>query len=566
MKKLKFAAAILSACLMVFVSCGGGDDAKKLSAEEQFKVAVSKALVDNAKLIAHGLTETKNTVQLSNYGQDLVLSLEVGEPLQSIVNSILTSNYLEYSTQWLKSVQVSASTGLTDNAMKVSVKAGLNNTDILSVNIFEDSKNSTIYFSIPELIKTNFKLSEQDFGFSVRQLMNDYLAQVSFYGNAPEEAVFTGFIEEIVNAIASSVNQVSRSTEELKAGLNGKSVAANYTLLSARLNEDAGNRMASSIENVIRTSTNFNTIANWLVPVISKVEGYKIRVKDFTEEIAEEVAYLFEDLFYYSEVDLKLYVDAQSNLAGIRVDIEDEGSVLACMPQKGGNFGYTFAVAEGSADLASENIHTYAIAALNGYGSYSGGKMTGDFKVYAEGEEVLSFETKALDITQLKSLKANGSLAFHPKAETREMIKDELEYELDLDSSLLSFIDNLDFSINMSQKDYSSASLGLGLTSGNSNFLSMNVKSTISKPGEIKMPSADIKTLDEDSIEDYEDILSGISTSGIVANLKKAKVAPEFITPLESLTGEMLGELVEDYLYGSSSYNYYDDYDYYDYW
>lgn len=565
MKKLIGLAAVLSACLVLFVSCGGKDDAKKLSPEEQLKKSVSKAFVDNSKLIAHGLSQIKDTMELSNFGDEFVISAEVGEPLQTLVNALLSESDLDYSTQWLNSVQVTAKTGLTDNEVQVSVKAGLNNTDILSVNVYEDSKNSTVYFSVPELIKNNFKIAEEDFGLSVREIMNQYLDQVSFYKNLPEETIFTGFIEEMVNAFVSPITQVSRSTEELKAGLpGGKTVASNYTVLSTILNEDISAGMGETLGNVVRSSSNFNALANWFVPILSKAEGYKIRVKDFTEEFAEEVEDTFEDMFYGVELTLKLFVDSQSNLAGLYL-YDDEAAVIACMPQKGNSFGYCIAVSENAQTINTENIYTTAIGAINGYGSYSGGKMTGDFKVYAEGEDLLDFETKNLDITNLKSLKPNGTLTIHPKAETRSMVKDSLEDEFYVDGSLLSFIDNLDMSINMNRKDYNTANYEIVLNSGKTKFAALSYKDTISKPGTIKMPTSDIMALDEDSIEDYEDILDGISTSAIVENLKKAKVAPEYIQPLESLTGEMLGDLVGDYIGGGSSYNYYDDYDY-DWW
>ena len=295
------------------------------------------------------------------------------------------------------------------------------------------------------------------------------------------------------------------------------------------------------------------------MPVLSKLEGEKIRVKEFTEAIAEEVSDSIEDAFCYGsdELVLKLYVDSKSNIAGATLVIEDEGTINILMPQNGKNFGFT---------LNAVEYGESPIVAWNGYGTYTNGKMTGDFKLFVEGEEAVAFETKELDITSLKSVKANGAITIHPKSEMRDASKDFLEDEFDLDYDMLSLFDNLDVTISMAQKDYNSASVELAFTNGNSKFVSLTAKNTVSKPGSIKMPANDIFELNEDSIENYEEILDGISTSQIVENLKKAKVAPEYLEPLESLTGEMLGELVDDYFGGSSnSYNYYDDYyDYYD--
>ena len=549
MKKILSITAVLSVLAMILVSCGN-DDSKKLSPEEQLKKTMTKTFVDNSKLVSSGLTQYKNSVELNSYGEDLTVSFELGEPMKALANAIIAENFTDVDTQWLKNVQVSLKTALTDNAMQVSAKVGINNTDIVSANVFENSSDSTVYLSIPELIKNNFKVSEKDFGFSAKEMLNNYLNQVSFMKNIPEEAIFTGFIEEFVNTFVSSLGTVSKSTEELKAGMgSGKTVAANYTVLSAKMDMDTGEALAESMENLFLNSTNFNAIANWIVPILSQMEGYKIRVKDFTEEVADSVASVFEDIFYNDDVTVKLYVDSQSSMAGCRIDIGEEGVILAIMPQDKKNFGYTFAVAEYAPNLSIENIATSAMAAINGYGTYVGGKMTGDFKVYSEGEELVTFVTKDLDITSLKSAKVNGSISIHPKSEINNMAKDMIEDELNVAGSALAFVDNLDLSFVVTQKDYTSADTKIIFSNGNTDLLSMSISNAVSKPKSIAIPTTDIFELNEDSLYDYEKILKEIDTSVIISNLKKANVAPEYIKPLESVTTDMLDSLVEDFLF-----------------
>ena len=560
MKKLLSFAAVLAVCSMIFLSCGS-DDSKKLEPKDQFQKAVTKTFVDNAKLVSHGLSQEGDTINLSNFGEELVIGIELGDPFQKLANAILSDNYLELNTQWLQSVQVAVKAGLTDKAVQFNVIPGLNKTDIFSVNVYEDSTNSMVYFSIPELIKNNFKISEKDFGISAREIMDTYLTQVSFMGSVPEETVFNGFIEEVVKAFVSPIDEVSRATETIKGGFgNDKSVSAQYTVLTTTFDEEKGEDLAVAVQDIIMKSSNFNAIANWIVPVISKMSGDKIRVRDFTEEVAEIAADFLEDLFAYQDVTVSLYVDSKSTIAGILLNIDDAVVILSAMPQKGNNFGYTFAAAEYDEGLTIENINATSFVSLNGYGTYAGGKMTGDFKAFYQGDEVLSFETKDLDITSLKSVKGNGSVTIHPKSDIREMAKEFLEDELDMESAWLTFADTLDLTINMAQKDYNSASLELVFTTGNTKMLAISEKYSITKPSEIKMPATDIMELNEDSIMDYEQILKGISTSTIVANLKKAKVAPEYIEPLESITGETLGSLADGLLGGYGGFDF-DDFD-----
>ncbi len=555
MKKGKTFVSIVMACsmlLILFMSCGG-DDSKKLEPEAQFQKAVTKTFVDNSKLVAHGLTQGADTINLSNFCEEIVIGVEIGEPFQKLANLILSSNYLNLNTQCFQNVQVSVKAGLTENAIQFNVIPGVNNTDIFSVNVYEDSANSMVYFSIPELIKRNFKISEKDYDFSAKELMNDYLSQVSFMSSVPEEAVFTGLIEEIVKAFVAPVDEVSRTVETVKGGFgNDKSVSVQYTVLSTTFDEEKGEDLALAVQDIILKSSNFNTIANWIVPAISKLNGTKIRVREFTEEVAEIAADFVEDLFAYQDVKVSLYVDSKSTIAGIFVNLDDEVVALAVMPQKGKNFGYTVAAAEYDEGITSENINSKAFVSLNGYGTYAGGKMTGNFKVFDDGEEILSFDTKDLDITSLKSIKANGSITIHPKSEMREQAKDFLEDELDMESSWLTFADTLDLTINMNQKDYNSGNLELVFSTGNTKMLTLTEKYSISKPNVIKMPSENIMDLNDDSLENYGGLLKDISTSIIVANLKKAKIAPEYIEPLESLSGELIGSLIDNYLLGSS--------------
>jgi hypothetical protein len=119
-------------------------------------------------------------------------------------------------------------------------------------------------------------------------------------------------------------------------------------------------------------------------------------------------------------------------------------------------------------------------------------------------------------------------------------------------SSWLTFADTLDLTINMNQKDYNSGNLELVFSTGNTKMLTLTEKYSISKPNVIKMPSENIMDLNDDSLENYGGLLKDISTSIIVANLKKAKIAPEYIEPLESLSGELIGSLIDNYLLGSS--------------
>ena len=566
MKKtlLKIAVAAIIASGFLFVSCGS-DDAKKLTPEEQLKTSLTKAVVGDMKTFVAGISENQKSFDLTNFGYDTELSVTIGEAFRPIINSLLGDNYINLNTDWFKSVQVSLKTVLTDKAMRVKVKAGLNNTDIISVDLAEDTQNSVAYLSIPELTKTSFSLKESQLGYSAKEMMNMYLDEVKFLSTVPEESVFTGFANELLDSFISPLNNVSRSKETVQAGLNdSQKVSAEYTVLSVIIDEDAGEKMAKSVSKAIKDSSNFSTIISWMNDFYSDISGERMKTGEIVNGIAEEVYDAIEDFFYYSEVSVDLFVDNKSNLAGARVNIEDEGSVYVVMPQSGKAFGYIFAVAEGDpSEFNFNNIANRALFTLNGYGSYTGGKMTGDFDFTVDGEKIVSFETNALDIAGLKSAKANGSITIHPNAAAKNEIEDYMSYDLGLGDSIASLADNMSFQIDMVQKDRNSAKIALSLVNGKETYLTYGVSCVAEKPTDVSFPKSDVIALDENAYDEYENIINTIDTSAVIANLKKAKVADEYIAPLEGITTDALIDLVEDRLGGG--YNYYDDYDYYDY-
>ena len=211
-----FAVAIM--CVgVLFVSCGS-DDSKKLTPQEQLNSALTKAVIGNMETFAEGLSQTKNAFDVKNFGNNIVLSVSIGDSLRPMVKALLDDEDLDVNTDWFNSVQVSLKTVLNDNAMQFKVKAGLNNTDIISVNLMEDSKNAMAYFSIPELTTTNFSIKETDISYTAKELINQYLREVEFLSSIPDKSVFTGLSKELLNAVLAPLNNVSRSKATVNAG------------------------------------------------------------------------------------------------------------------------------------------------------------------------------------------------------------------------------------------------------------------------------------------------------------------------------------------------------------
>lgn len=545
MKKIINVISALILSTLLLVSCGEKDDEKKLTPQQQFTTTIQKSISGNAKTVTNGLLTAYKEIDLTNYGDELAISFKLGDSFAALLHSYLEENLGNISTSWCKSAQVGLKTQIVGNSIKLDVTAGVNDTNIISANIVEDTNSSTVYISIPELIKKTFKVSGNDFGISFSNYYTQYFAYLSFLSTIPDEAVFTTCIDEILSAITTPVTNIERSKEIISAGMNnGKSVSAEYTALSTVIDSELGEKIAKAAYSAIKTNNSLNTILNWFIPEIAMLSGESIRVKDVTSELAEAVADAINDAFLYGKVKLTFYVDKQSKLAGTRItmlnsyDDEKEGEFFIAMPQKGSEFGY----------LCSFDDTTETVNLVSGYGSYSGGKMTGDFVVSSpENEQLVAFETKNLNLTDLKSFKFNGTVTVHPAETIRQVIQEELTYEVD--SSLASIASVFDFSITAEQKDYKSIKADIMLSVENEPYATLTVKSSMNKPAPFSVPTTDIILVDEDIAEHLDIIASSISTQTIAQNLKTAKVPDEYVQQVSSIDGNTLMEYVEDEFY-----------------
>ena len=190
--------------------------------------------------------------------------------------------------------------------------------------------------------------------------------------------------------------------------------------------------------------------------------------------------------------------------------------------------------------------------------------MTGDFKVFADDEDIFAFSTKNLDLEGLQALKANGTVSFKLTEELQRELRRELRYTLD--KNTLSLIDGLTITLNMAQKDRKSGSAELVLgTSEKDSYFKIKAEGKYSSGSRVSIPkdAVDVMELDDDEALEY---VKAIDLSTVVRNLKKAKVEKEYVDAISEFNGEALANIIESYTnpYGSSRYN--NRADNYDWW
>ncbi|MBQ4378890.1 MAG: hypothetical protein II821_06810 [Treponema sp.] len=539
MKKVLLNVFVAVSAAFLLVSCGE----KSKTPDEQFKSVVSTSVMDTTKKVASGVNEAFSQIDFSNYGADSTISISLDKNSADLIRGIFTSAVPGVKIDWLNSMQLSTKASIKDKSMAFSLGLGVNEVNIITLECLEDLENAVIYFHVPELLKEHFKLdAAQAGGASVKELLKIYLAEFEFLKAAPKKEVFTGFVEELLNAVLTDVSGVERSTENVKAGLNSsKTVAVDYTALDFKITPEYAKKASENIEKTINSSKNLRTIVEWVLTFATAVDPStsSTSADEIISSIAEGLAEGVDSLADIENTVITVYADSKSNFRGAKLTAGDDGYAQYIFALNGKEFGYNVSATEKYGSSESE------IFSVKGYGSYAGGKTTGDFAVFSEEEELFSFSTDNLDVEGLKNLKCNGSVTVRLTDDVRKQLKRELRYSVD--SSVLSLIDNIAFTLDMNQKSLKEAETTLSIGDGDkTKYASLKVNAKIRAADKVKVPAdaVDVLTLNENDALEY---VKKIETQNVIDSLKKAKVDEEYVELLSQFSGESLAQMLQGY-------------------
>ncbi len=510
MKKLFTTLTAVASAAVLFVSCG------KQTPDEQFKAAIRNGIMDSTEKIAKGVSDSLGSADFSNLAANTKTKLSLDESSIALIQGLLASQVPGMDFSWFKSLNFDVNVGLNGNNFNEVLGIGLNDVNILTFDIIGELENSNAYFQIPELLKKYFKVDGKEMG--MQELFKIYLAEIQLIKSAPSNKVFTGFIDEILTAVLSGVKDVERTEETLTAGLvdSTKKVSANYDSLLFKLNPEYANATAENVKNTIIESKNFRSILEWILPAIKDIGGEEYTYEDATHLFAENFASIFEKAADLENVSFTVYADKKSNFQGFKVNTGFD-AFKTVFTQKGKEFGFDMKVSDESAELF----------AIGGFGSYSGGKMTGDFEVSSNGENAVIFSTDKLDVEGLKSLKSNGAVTLRLADNYQNIMKEELRSSLG--ESAVALAKNLALTIKMEQPKATEGSVEFILGDGEkASYVSLKADSKYQKGSKVEIPAESISVT---SIGDEEsmNLISSIKMDEICENLKKANLPEEYV-------------------------------------
>ena len=534
MKKVFFNIAALFFAGLIFVSCGESSK----TPDEQFKSVVRTSLMDSTNKFANGLDETFSQIDFSNLGGNATITISIDDTTAGIVKGLLQNEFGNVKIDWLKSLSISAKSSMKNETSQLALGLGLNGVNIFTIDCIEDIQNSKIYLRLPEVLKDYFQIDAKKSGISLKDTMDLYFSKIKLLKSAPSKQVFTAFIDELLSAALSGVNGVERTKETLKAGLDAsKEVSAEYTALSFAITPEYAELASKYVKTAINESKNLRSILDWAVPIINSSLLSELSVSDVIKNMSDATEEFFLSLAELENSSLIVYADSKSKMTGAKL-VTSEGYVQSIFTRKGNSFAYDMRAVD--SDFDEE------IISVCGFGSCSGKKITGDFKVSEDMDELFSFSVDNISLDDFNQLKANGAITLRPGKDLQRDIQRELRYS-GLDRSVVSLFENCAFTLKMQQKSRTSGASELILGDGNEkSYVSLKVDSLAKKADNITIPqdSVDVLNLAPESIENY---IRSIKTDEITANLKKANVDDEYVDKISKLNGEEIMSLIESF-------------------
>lgn len=536
MKKIRVALCALVA-VVAFASCHKEPD---LTPEEQFKAVVSKQVMDSADVFIGGATDAAHSIDFKNIGSNALVTLTLDDTASRFLAAVCENMMARIDVSWLKSAQFKCNGTVKDDVMQFSIISGINKVDVVTIEWSLDLKNAVAYIRVPELLQKHLKVTDDSAASSFAELFTIYKKEFLLLSTLPEKAVFTGAINEILDALLSSVSDVKSETKTLTAGLDDKTVSAPYTALTLTVTDDMIEAAQKEVSHAISKSKNVRAIFKWLEKV---ADGYGFDADEVLEEFADSFADALEEIFYEDDT-ITVYTGSKLSYGGVTASLCDEEVEFECIrPKKGSNFGY------------SCKFSTYTDFEISGYGAISGDKLSGDYVVNIDSDDAFTFAIKKFDLKSLKKCLWNGTITFALAEELEDGLKDELSDIVD--EEFVSLLDKLVLTFSVDQKSPASGTCTLSIgDGGKKSYITLASTSSINKAAPVTLPETDVVDVDDLDTNGIAELLRSVDLAKIVESLKKAGVPDAYVQSLSAVNGDMLAMLFGGY---GSSYNSYDD-------
>lgn len=352
------------------------------SPTEYYQKVESDNLEKSLDIIEDRYDRAFGLMKNGNYGKKATIKVELGDTLKSL----LASYAPEINS--LDSAAVRVGALVEDSAYTVEYAADVNDTQILSCDLFMDLADSKSYITVPELSDSYLDLSSAI--ASVQESSKDAMAlYTQCMEIMPETKEVTQLLKNVTETLYKGMGEATKEEAKLEAA----GISAKYTKLSVSAD---GKAMGNILKDELKVLKDDEMINNLLEDVEDVSE------ENLTEEYTSSMDLLIKQIeagnmdSFQGTLTMDIYVDDEGDIAGREIEFsyDDRKISYHCLnPQSGGKMGTDFAFGVDGKDYF----------ALTGSGDVSNDGVSGEYTLNISGDEkssTLDFKTKDFKISE----------------------------------------------------------------------------------------------------------------------------------------------------------------------
>ena len=515
------AAAVVVACgLGAFLcrdSIKGFTDRTFKSPEAYFVDVQKTAIAEHSDELTQTYGKLLNTyyddeaAEMTGFETEIAVTL--GDDVLSLMESALSQQGMDMDISWLKDIRLSLSANVQDTKMQMLLSAALGKNKLLSADVIMDTDNSKVYAAVPELNKDYLMVDASDM-FSAEDIQAALVESTEMTNKMlkvlPSEEVLNNLIDTYVDIALSSIEDVEKETETVEVG----EASQKMVVLTAKITEADLIKIAQNVLEEARDDKDLKQIMDNLGEFYADYYDFEIDMgEEFqaaVDSALEEMESLEAETDKSNYIELKTYVDMQSNLRGYELSVYEEGEpvmdTLSWLTAVNGKTTYTEADLDG-VEIVGEKTENKSVS-------------EGCYELIVEGSEMFTIEFEVEE-------EVRTTLRFVPGAD----LMDEIMSESGLPSALLGGNMALELSFGTDEADKSFCQLSV--LAGSNTLFNVNLSAKAIDGGNITIPSDAIDALSDDAAQQW---LANVDFEQLLTNLENAGIPADLVDTLRSYT------------------------------
>lgn len=457
---------------------------------------------------------------------------------------------------WFNKGELTWSHNLKKNVAEEQLGFSINDKNLIEAKTVLDLNEELLYAGSSTL--TDYYISMDMAEYIDDEALEVMLASLTLLQNLekalPKESKVNKILEKYIEMAVSNVEDVKlEKNEKLRAG----KVTQECVMLEVTLDGELVLETLEQMFEALEEDEDVKEIIYAVCDALEKTEDLDLDVDaddaydaftDMCSELADELS---EEKEYANdqEIIMNVYVDGSGNIVGREFITENEyydGTTYeTCIafktPRDGNKFGFEFSV--------TEDDETYFM--LEGAGTGSLTKLSGEFELEADGIKLFEFALEDVSIKDLKKGYLCGTLKMELQDSLESMVdayfEDEYWYEYyyyDYDyregsdyqavMEIVSDLDDMSLAIT-SDMSKSKTKYSIALVDEKETICSFTVTSEIGKGKKVSIPS-EKKCIEVEEAGDLEDWWDELNWDKFIDKLDEAKIPSDIVDYIEDFS------------------------------